>query len=138
MCTALLLIALITAVLCWTVVTFTTSDINIVSENLAHHFGEISGILFFLLWAMVVFEYIDAQDGFNVITDRITTTIVMLSLQRELLADRNGRLFFAGFTIIAANAGGAWSSLGDMTSTMLWLGGQITACNMVTSLYYYR
>ena len=123
--------------------------------------GEISGILFFLLGAMTIVELIDAHDGFQIITDRIktkntvkllwiigiitfflsaildnlTTTIVIVSMLRKIILDREQRLFFAGITVIAANAGGAWSPLGDVTTTMLWIGGQITAVNIILQLF---
>lgn len=124
------------------------------------HLGEVAGILFFLLSAMTIVELIDLHDGFQVITDRIhtksevkmiwiisfiafflsalldnlTTTIVIVSLIRKLISDKNRRLFFVGMTVIAANAGGAWSPLGDVTTTMLWIGGQITAFNIISQL----
>src|SRR5688500_1322541 len=125
-----------------------------------HHFGDISGILFFLLGAMTIVELIDAHDGFSAITDRIrtndkrkllwiislvtfflsavldnlTTTIVIVSLLRKLVPDKTDRMLFVGITIIAANAGGAWSPIGDVTTTMLWIGGQITAEEIIPSL----
>lgn len=152
--------ALLTAVLCWTVYIVMAGDIHLVGEQLAHHLGELSGILFFLLGAMTIVELIDAHDGFEVITSRIqttskrkllwiicllafflsavldnlTTTIVMVSLVRKLFADRNDKLLFAGMIVIAANAGGAWSPIGDVTTTMLWIGGQITALNIIGKL----
>jgi Na+/H+ antiporter NhaD/arsenite permease-like protein len=110
---------------------------------------------------MTIVELIDAHDGFNLITDRITqtnkrkllwiisfitfflsplldnltTTIVMISLIRKLIKDREERLYFVGIIIIAANAGGAWSPIGDVTTTMLWIGGQITATEIIRSLF---
>jgi Na+/H+ antiporter NhaD/arsenite permease-like protein len=153
--------ALITAVLCWTVYILFTEDKHLVSEQLTEHLGELSGILFFLLGAMTIVELIDVHDGFNIITDRITqtnkrkllwiislitfflsplldnltTTIVMVSLTRKLVKDYNDRLRFIGMIVIAANAGGAWSPIGDVTTTMLWIGGQITASNIVLQLF---
>lgn len=153
--------ALVTGVLCWTVYILGHQDFHVVTHELMEHMSEISGILFFLLGAMTIVELIDAHDGFQVLTDKIrttstvrlmwtlgiitfflsaildnlTTTIVMVSLLRKLVADREVRLFFAGITVIAANAGGAWSPLGDVTTTMLWIGGQITPYNIVTSLF---
>jgi Na+/H+ antiporter NhaD/arsenite permease-like protein len=110
---------------------------------------------------MVIVELIDAHDGFDLVTQRIsttnkkrllwltgfiafflsaildnlTTTIVMVSLLRKLVADREDRLLLAGMIVIAANAGGAWSPLGDVTTTMLWIGGQITALNIMKVLF---
>lgn len=152
--------ALITGVLCWTVYILFAPDPHFVSEALTHHLGELSGILFFLLGAMTIVELIDAHNGFDLITERIhqtdkrkllwiiafitfflsaildnlTTTIVMISLLRKLIEDKNDKLFFAGIIVIAANAGGAWSPIGDVTTTMLWIGGQITALNIILKL----
>ena len=152
--------ALITGVLCWTIYIIASEDKHVVSEQLTEHLGELSGILFFLLGAMTIVELIDVHDGFNLITDRITqtnkrkliwivsfitfflsplldnltTTIVMVSLIRKLIKDHEDRLWFVGMIVIAANAGGAWSPIGDVTTTMLWIGGQITAGNIIIKL----
>jgi Na+/H+ antiporter NhaD/arsenite permease-like protein len=152
--------ALVAGVLCWTVVALTAPDTETMLHQLESHLGEISGILFFLLGAMVIVELIDAHDGFDLITERIcttdtrrllwlvcgitfflsavldnlTTTIVMVSLLRKLIDDREARLLFVGMVVVAANAGGAWSPLGDVTTTMLWIGGQITPLNIVKML----
>ena len=154
-------IALITGVLCWTVYILFAPDPHLVTEELTHHLGELSGILFFLLGAMAIVELIDAHNGFDLITERIhqtdkrkllwiiafltfflsavldnlTTTIVMISLLRKLIQDQNDKLFFAGIIVVAANAGGAWSPIGDVTTTMLWIGGQITALNIILKLF---
>lgn len=132
-----------------------------ITGELRHHLGEISEILFFLMGAMTIVELIDAHDGFKVITERIrtrrrvpllwligfitfflsavldnlTTTIVMVSLLRKLIDNRNERWFYAGIVVIAANAGGAWSPIGDVTTTMLWIGNQISASGIVTQLF---
>lgn len=153
--------ALVTGVICWTIYITFQEDKHVVTEQLMEHLGEVSGILFFLLGAMTIVELIDAHDGFQVITDRIktksavkllwivatvtfflsaildnlTTTIVIVSLLRKLIANKKQRLFFTGLTVIAANAGGAWSPLGDVTTTMLWIGGQITALNIIKELF---
>lgn len=131
-----------------------------ITGELRHHLGEIAEILFFLMGAMTIVELIDAHDGFKVITDRITTTskvkllwvvcfigfflsavidnltttIVMVSLLRKLIADKEDRWMFIGMLIIAANAGGAWSPIGDVTTTMLWIGHQITALNIMKEI----
>jgi Na+/H+ antiporter NhaD/arsenite permease-like protein len=149
--------ALLTGVLCWSVFALLQNDRHLVSESLAHHLSEIAGILFFLLGAMVIVELIDAHDGFEIITEKITstnkkklvwivgiisfflsavldnltTTIVMVSLLRKLIPAHKDRLLFAGLVVIAANAGGAWSPIGDVTTTMLWIGGQITTVNII-------
>jgi len=153
--------ALLTGVLCWLVYIVSSADKHVVVHALDRHMGEVSGILFFLLGAMVVVELIDAHDGFDIVTSRIkttskrkllwiisvtsfflsaildnlTTTIVAVSLLRKLIADREDRLLFVGLTVIAANAGGAWSPMGDVTTTMLWIGGQISVITTVTSLF---
>ncbi|MBI5371312.1 MAG: sodium:proton antiporter NhaD [Sphingobacteriales bacterium] len=152
--------ALLTATLTWSVYALGSSDKMQVTNNLTGHLGDISGILFFLLGAMVIVELIDAHDGFDLITrriqtsnkkklvwlvaiisfflsavlDNLTTTIVLISLLRKLIADRRERLIYAGLVIIAANAGGAWSPIGDVTTTMLWIGGQITAVNIIAKV----
>lgn len=132
-----------------------------VVESLGHHLNEIAQILFFLMGAMTIVELVDAHHGFRFITDRIntkdprkllwivcwvtfflssaldnlTTTIVMISLIRKLIPNKEMRLFFAGMIIIAANAGGAWSPIGDVTTTMLWIGGQISAYGIIESTF---
>ncbi|HEY0679903.1 MAG TPA: sodium:proton antiporter NhaD [Chitinophagaceae bacterium] len=151
--------ALITGVLCWTIYIVSSANNEHVNEQLLEHMGDISGILFFLLGAMTIVELIDAHDGFEIITQRInttskrkllwmvcfltfflsavldnlTTTIVMVSLLRKLIPEKEDRLLFCGMVVIAANAGGAWSPIGDVTTTMLWIGGQITASNIVVA-----
>lgn len=152
--------ALVTGVLCWTVYILFTEDKEMVSEQLSHHLGELSQILFFLMGAMTIVELIDAHDGFEIVTSRIrttdkrklmwviallafffsavldnlTTTIVMISLVRKLVADIRDRWMLTGLIVIAANAGGAWSPIGDVTTTMLWIGNQITAANIMITL----
>jgi Na+/H+ antiporter NhaD/arsenite permease-like protein len=152
--------ALMTGVLCWVFYISSSSSTHLVSEQLYEHMGQISGILFFLLGAMTIVEIIDAHDGFKVITDKIkskdkrtllwiisiiafflssvldnlTTTIVMVSLLRKIIRDKPTRLYFIGMVIIAANAGGAWTPIGDVTTTMLWIGGQITTVNIMIKL----
>jgi NhaD family Na+/H+ antiporter len=152
--------ALLTGVLCWTVYIVFENNPDLVLGELSHHLASVSEILFFLLGAMTIVELIDAHDGFKLITDRITsrntvkllwliclitfflsalldnltTAIVMVSILRKLIKNEESRKFFAGMVIIAANAGGAWSPLGDVTTTMLWIGGQITPINIMKSL----
>jgi len=134
---------------------------GMVISELRHHLGEISEILFFLLGAMTIVELIDSHEGFKVITDRIqtrkrthllwiisvltfflsaaldnlTTTIVMVSLLRKLVRGRPERSLYVGMVVIAANAGGAWSPIGDVTTTMLWIGSQITTSGVITGLF---
>lgn len=152
--------ALITGVLCWTVYVLQADAGHDAHEALLVHLGDISSILFFLLGAMTVVELIDMHNGFDFITQRIktkkkstllilittitfflsslldnlTTAIVMTSLCSKLLTDKEDRLWFAGMIVIAANAGGAWSPLGDVTTTLLWIGGQITALSIIKQL----
>ncbi|HBX50192.1 MAG TPA: sodium:proton antiporter [Bacteroidales bacterium] len=140
---------------------FSGEAMHYVSEQLAHHLSEIAQILFFLMGAMTIVELVDAHDGFDVITskirtknkrtllwiisivtfflsavlDNLTTTIVMISLARKLIKDHDERLFVVGMIVIAANAGGAWSPIGDVTTTMLWIGGQITTVNIILKLF---
>ncbi len=128
---------------------------------LAEHLSEISQILFFLMGAMTIVELVDQRQGFRVITDNITTksprtllwivciitfflssvldnlttTIVMVSLVRKILPVRDLRLIYAGMIVIAANAGGAWSPIGDVTTTMLWIGGQISAIGIMKDTF---
>jgi Na+/H+ antiporter NhaD/arsenite permease-like protein len=153
--------AILTGVCCWVVYILASDDKNLVSTELYEHLGQIASILFFLLGAMTIVEIIDAHDGFEVITSRIrtkdkrrllviisfvtfflsavldnlTTTIVMVSLLRKLITDKETRMFFAGIVIIAANAGGAWTPIGDVTTTMLWIGGQITTGTIMLQLF---
>ncbi len=152
--------ALFMGLLLWTLYRVGFPD-HPIAEELAHHIEAISEILFFLMGAMTIVEIIDAHDGFNAITNRIktrnkikllwiiavlsfflsavldnlTTAIVMVSLTRKLVDDKQQRLFFAGMIVIAANAGGAWSPIGDVTTTMLWIGGQISASNIIVRLF---
>lgn len=150
--------ALVGAGLLWTVYTVFSGDI---AEQLNESLSATAQIVFFLMGAMTIVEVIDAHDGFSVITDRVkttkmsallwltgfiafclssvldnlTTTIVMLSLTRRLLGRREDRLFFGGIIVIAANAGGAWTPIGDVTTTMLWIGGQITPLAIMKGLF---
>jgi NhaD family Na+/H+ antiporter len=152
--------ALLTGVLCWTVYIISANNPDSVIGELSHHLASVSEILFFLLGAMTIVELIDAHDGFKLITDRITsknrvkllwlismitfflsaildnltTAIVMVSVLRKLIKNPEDRKLFAGVVIIAANAGGAWSPIGDVTTTMLWIGGQITPINIMKTL----
>ncbi len=130
-------------------------------NGLVHHLFDIGSILFFLMGAMTIVELVDAHEGFSVITDRIkttkaskliwiicvltfflsaildnlTTTIVMISLLRKLIQDKQMRWLFVGMVVVSANAGGAWSPIGDVTTTMLWIKGQLPDVgHMVTRL----
>jgi Na+/H+ antiporter NhaD/arsenite permease-like protein len=154
--------ALLAGVLCWVVyVVIGAAPLDLVEQQLYHYFGEISAILFFLLGAMTIVELIDSHGGFELITERIqtkskfrlllivtfftfflssfldnlTTAIVMTSLTAKVLDKKEDRLWFTSMIVIASNAGGAFSPLGDVTTTMLWIGGQITAQSIVLKLF---
>ena len=153
--------ALVGAGLLWTIYAVSTGDAHVVGEHLNESLISTAQIVFFLMGAMAIVEVVDAHNGFEVITSRIkttqlsslmwlvgfvtfflssildnlTTTIVMVSLMKKLLDKREDRLFFAGIIVIAANAGGAWSPIGDVTTTMLWIGGQITAVEIIKGLF---
>ena len=154
-------IALISGVLCWTILFINSPQTEMANTALEEHLATIAGILFFLLGAMTIVELIDAHDGFEVITGRIqttdkkkllwivsiitfflsalldnlTTAIVMVTLIRKLLKDKETRLWFCGMVVIAANAGGAWSPIGDVTTTMLWIGGQISSWQVIIHVF---
>jgi Na+/H+ antiporter NhaD/arsenite permease-like protein len=153
-------IALFSGVLSWIFVMWFSSEPHLLNEALMHHVSEISGILFFLMGAMTIVELIDAHNGFDVIThqltkvkpisllwliaivtfilsavlDNLTTTILIVSLLSKLLPEGKIRLLFAGMVVIAANAGGAFSPIGDVTTTMLWIGGQVTSVSLIKAL----
>ncbi|MFH2143418.1 MAG: sodium:proton antiporter NhaD [Bacteroidota bacterium] len=129
--------------------------------ELLHHLSEIAEILFFLLGAMTIVEIVDQHQGFKVITDKIkttkkvkllwivsfltffmsaaldnlTTTIVMVALLRKLISDKPTRWFFASMVVLAANAGGAWSPIGDVTTIMLWVKGQVTTVPIIIDVF---
>ena len=153
--------ALVGAGLLWTIYAVQVNQPSLIAEQLSESLISTAQIVFFLMGAMAIVEVVDAHDGFEVITSRIktnelstlmwlvgfvtfflsaildnlTTTIVMISLMRKLLDKRDDRLFFAGIIVIAANAGGAWSPIGDVTTTMLWIGGQITTVAIIQSVF---
>lgn len=123
-----------------------------VHAALSHHVAAIAEILFFLIGAMVIVELIDLHRGFDILTarlkirnkramlwlvcwlafflsailDNLTCTIVFITVLRRLISERNDRLLFVGLVVVAANAGGAWSPIGDVTTTMLWIGQKLT------------
>ncbi len=130
-------------------------------EILLHHLGKTSEILFFLVGAMTIVEIIDYFDGFSTIKnfvktrskikllwifsilafilsaiiDNLTATIVLITILRKIINKREDRLWFAGMIIIAANSGGAWSPIGDVTTTMLWIGKKVTTVNLIKYLF---
>lgn len=154
-------VALLAGTLCWTLLAVLSGNSEVFSTMLTSRMGGISGILFFLLSAMTIVELMDSHNGFSVITERITTrdskkllvivsllafflsalldnlttTIVMISLTRKLIRAGKDRWIFAGMIIIAANAGGAWSPMGDVTTTMLWIGKQISGLVIIYKLF---
>lgn len=125
-------------------------------ENLMHHFGKTAEILVFLIGAMTIVEIIDLHRGFDVIKNRIkttnkvrllwtlgivgfmlsaiidnlTATIVLITLLRKLIPKREYRIWYASLIVIAANAGGAWSPIGDVTTTMLWIANKVSAVGL--------
>ena len=154
--------ALIAAGLMWTIYSFASPlGVHGVSEQLTEKLAETAAIVFFLIGAMTIVEVTDSHGGFEVITSRIkatklssllwvigfiafflssildnmTTTIVMVALMKRILKDHKQRLFFAGIIVISANAGGAWTPIGDVTTTMLWIGGQITTGAIMKGLF---
>ncbi len=133
---------------------------KILEETLLHHFGKTAEILIFLMGAMVIIEMIDYFQGFDVIKkliktkskrsllwiiviltfclsaiiDNLTATIVLISILRKIVSDQKDRMWFAGLIVISANAGGAWSPIGDVTTTMLWMAGKVTSSNLIIRL----
>src|SRR5712671_2943669 len=153
--------ALLGAGLLWTVYAVLKREKALLDKQLNESVSSTAQIVFFLIGAMTIVEVIDAHNGFEVITslirtrsqatlmwlvgfvtfflsailDNLTTTIVMISLMRKLLGNQSDRLFFAAMIVIAANAGGAWSAIGDVTTTMLWIGGQITPLAIIKGVF---
>ena len=153
--------ALIIGALGWALFAFSGVDSHHISEELHHHLVDIAEILFFLLGAMTIVELIDAHEGFAIITDKITTnkkvalmwilsfitfffsaaldnlttSIVMAALLTKLIKEKETLWMFAGIVILSANAGGAWSPIGDVTTIMLWIGKQITAGSIITNIF---
>lgn len=129
-------------------------------STLLHHFGKTAEILFFLVGAMTIVEIIDHFNGFqtikrivktnskatllwivavlgfvlSAIIDNLTATIVLITILRKLIKDNELRMWYAGLIIIAANAGGAWSPIGDVTTTMLWMGKKVSAAALIKHL----
>ncbi|MGB1308090.1 MAG: sodium:proton antiporter NhaD [Oceanihabitans sp.] len=130
---------------------------HMMEETLLHHLGKTAEILVFLLGAMTIVEIIDYFDGFSTIKsyiktkkkskilwifaclafilsaiiDNLTATIVLISILQKIVKDRDVRIWYAGLIIIAANAGGAWSPIGDVTTTMLWIGNKVTTGHLI-------
>ncbi|MDP2654397.1 MAG: sodium:proton antiporter NhaD [Candidatus Omnitrophota bacterium] len=154
--------AILTAVACWVLITFrTTSRPGEAFLHLNEHLADISQVIIFLIGAMTIVELINSHDGFRVITDAIrtrnkrvllwlislitffvsavldnlTTSIVMVSLLRRLVSDKQDRMIFAAMIILSANAGGAWSPIGDVTTTMLWIDQRISSWKLISFIF---
>ena len=134
---------------------------HLMEETLLHHLGKTAEILVFLLGAMTIVEIIDYFDGFSTIKsfiktkkkskilwifsilafilsaiiDNLTATIVLISILQKIVKDRNVRIWYAGLIIIAANAGGAFSPIGDVTTTMLWIGDKVSTGHLFVYLF---
>ncbi|MBS0621067.1 MAG: sodium:proton antiporter NhaD [Verrucomicrobia bacterium] len=155
-------VALLIAVCLWTIyVGCSALPMRQDLETLGHHVSEIAQILFFLIGAMTLVELVDSHRGFKYITDRIrtrsrrqmlwviafvafflsavldnlTTTILMVSLLRKMIPKREDRFFYCCIIVVAANAGGAWTPIGDVTTTMLWIHGQLSSFAVMKSLF---
>lgn len=152
--------ALFGAALIWSGYAILSGNTEIVLEELSHHLSKHSEIIFFLIGAMTIVELVDAHEGFRIIQklikvknkrkllwitsgitfflsallDNLTTTIVMITILRKIIPNQMERMIFVGMVVICANAGGAWSPIGDVTTTMLWIGGQISAFNIMKTL----
>ncbi|OEZ56153.1 sodium:proton antiporter NhaD [Duganella sp. HH105] len=153
--------ALVGAGLMWCIYALGVDDPQLVGGKLDTTVAATAQIVFFLIGAMTIVEVVDSHHGFDVITSRIgtsslsslmwligiatfflsavldnlTTTIVMISLTKKLLDQAEDRLHFAGIIVLAANAGGAWSPIGDVTTTMLWIGGQISSTGIMQAVF---
>ncbi|MBP1645997.1 MAG: sodium:proton antiporter [Bacteroidetes bacterium] len=151
--------ALLLAVILWSVYAIMGPAFE--HETILLHLGDTAEIVFFLLGAMTIVEIVDRHEGFRIITDKIhtkskrkllwiigiltffmsavldnmTTAIVICALLRKLIADKHDRWFFCGIVILAANAGGAWSPIGDVTTIMLWIKGNITAVGVIKETF---
>ncbi|HUD01921.1 MAG TPA: sodium:proton antiporter NhaD, partial [Rhabdochlamydiaceae bacterium] len=155
-------VAIFMAVACWAVY-FVGSSVSL-HESLTHlneNVSSVAQIIFFLLGAMTIVELIDSHHGFKIVTDAIrttskrkmlwliaiatfflssildnlTTTILMVSLLRKLIPETKDRLLLCCVVVIAANAGGAWTPIGDVTTTMLWIDGQLTSLAVMKALF---
>ncbi len=154
-------IALLISALSWVLLIIFSNNFQEVNSELSHHLIGVSEIVFFLLGAMTIVEIMDAHDGFSIISqkiktnnknqfiwlialitfflsailDNLTTTIVMVTILNKLVADRKTKWLLLGLVIISSNAGGAFSPIGDVTTTMLWIGGQITPLNIIKETF---
>jgi len=153
--------ALLMMTITWALISFWSPDQHLLTEQLLHHFGKTTEILIFLMGAMAIVEMIDYFDGFKVvqalirvktayqlllvisvlafvlsaIIDNLTATIVLISILRKMVTDKELRMWMAGFVVIAANAGGAWSPIGDVTTTMLWIAGKVSSLKLIEHIF---
>ena len=153
--------ALLMMTLSWALIAFNAQNPHVLGEHLLHHFGKTTEILIFLMGAMAIVEIIDYFDGFksvqalikvktayqllivvsvlafvlSAIIDNLTATIVLISILRKMVPDKELRMWMAGFVIIAANAGGAWSPIGDVTTTMLWIAGKVSSIKLIEHIF---
>ncbi|MEY4895183.1 MAG: hypothetical protein RL751_2012, partial [Bacteroidota bacterium] len=153
--------ALLMMTLSWALIALNTPDVHALTDQLLHHFGKTAEILIFLMGAMAIVEMIDYFDGFksvqalikvktayqlllvvciltfilSAIIDNLTATIVLISILRKMVPDKELRMWMAGFVIIAANAGGSWSPIGDVTTTMLWIAGKVSALKLIVHIF---
>jgi len=155
-------VALFVAIVCWSIYFFSrVNPLNVELVNLGHHVNNIAQIVFFLIGAMTIVELIDAHKGFRILTDlvktsskrkllllvsivsfflssvldNLTTTILIVSLLSKLIPDRKERLLLCCLVVVAANAGGAWTPIGDVTTTMLWIDGQISSWAIMKAIF---
>lgn len=153
--------ALLMSVVLWVIVALSEKTVKDVTGPFTEHLGDVADTLFFVMGSMAIVQLIDAYGGFRVITDRIRTTkkrkllwivsfltfflsallddlatgIVMIALVRKLIPDKADRWTFGGMIVIAANAGGAWTPIGDVTTILLWTGGNLTPLHQMGQLF---
>lgn len=155
-------VALLLAVLCWVIYfIFSVTPVSTDLKQLGEHVNDVSQIIFFLMGAMTLVELIDSHKGFKIVTDvirthskrkmlwiiaftsfflsavldNLTTTILMVSLLRKMIPTRGERFLLSCIVVLAANAGGAWTPIGDVTTTMLWINGQLTTLSVIKALF---
>lgn len=154
-------ISILTAVICWTILVLNPASKLEALGSIGHHLTNVAEIVFFLLGAMTIVELIDAHDGFqyiiekikttnkskfvwtialvtfflSAVLDNLTSTIVMMSIIHKLVKEKQMKWYLLGLVIISSNAGGAWSPIGDVTTTMLWIGHQMTPLNIIKETF---
>ena len=154
-------VALVLCAVTWGLLFFQTDSIPALTQQFYHHFGEAAELVIFLLGAMTLVEVIDAHNGFHIVAramhskssfvttctittltfflsatlDNTASTAVMISLIRKIVYDTNSRLYLGSLIVIAANAGGAWTPIGDVTTIMLWVSNRITSLSIMKALF---